>query len=229
MKTIGLIGGISWQSTIEYYRIINEAVNARTNGEHTARVLINSLDFGDVEYCMERKDYDGLTRLLAIAAENLEQAGAELILIGANTMHYFVPGIRNAIHIPIISVIDATIDMIRSKKMDRVGLLATKFTMEEEFYKKDFHLNRIEILIPPEEERNFIQHVIFQELHKSVLNPDSKQSMLSIIDSLVSKGAQGIILGCTEIPLLIKQSDCEIPVFDTTEIHALAAVEQAFS
>ncbi|MCX6252609.1 MAG: aspartate/glutamate racemase family protein [Bacteroidetes bacterium] len=227
MKTIGLIGGISWQSTIDYYRIINEAVTARTNGKHSARILIDSLDFGDIEDFMLRKDFEGLTRHLAASARKLEQAGAELLMIGANTMHFFAPGIQEAIQIPVVSIIEATIDVIKTKHMDRVGLLATKFTMEEEFYKKDFIMNGIDIIVPPEVERNIVQHVIFEELHKSILNPDSKQKLLSIINWLVGSGAQGIILGCTEIPLLIKQSDCDIPVFDTTEIHALAAVERA--
>ena len=224
MKKIGLIGGLSWQSTVEYYRIINETVAGMTEGKHAARIILDSLDFGEVETFISHKDFEGLTRLVTSSARNLEKTGAELLLICANTMHFIAPQVQESISIPLIHIVDVTIREIKTKGLGKVGLLGTKFTMEQDFYKQKFINQDIEILIPCEEDRDFIQSVIFTELFRAYINPESKKKYIGIIGSLIEQGAQGIILGCTEIPLLIHQEDCNVPVFDTTEIHARAAV-----
>lgn len=227
MKTIGLIGGISWQSTLEYYRIINTAVTKQTQGKHAAKIVIDSLDIGEVDDFVSRQDFKGLTELVVGSAQKLEKAGAGLLMIGANTIHFIADQVENAISIPLIHITDVTISKIKEKGLKRIGLFGTKFTMEQDFYKSRIRNAGIDVLIPGEKERKLIQEVIVTELFKAYINPESKTKFLQIIDSLADKGAEGIILGCTEIPLLIHQSDCTIPVFDTTEIHALAAVEAA--
>jgi aspartate racemase len=227
MKKIGLIGGLSWQSTVEYYRYINEAVAERAGGRHAAKILIDSLDFGEVEAFILKKDYAGLASLLIGSARMLEQSGAELLLIGANTPHFLAPQVQESIGIPLIHIVDSTIDKIREKNLTVVALLGTKFTMEQGFFIEKLTLQGMSVHVPEPEERDFIHDTIFSELFYAVINPATKEKFLKIIDGLVSKGAQGIILGCTEIPLLIHQQDCSIPVFDTTKIHSLAAVEMA--
>jgi aspartate racemase len=227
MKTIGLIGGMNWQSTIEYYRIINNEVLRRTSGKHAARIVIDSVDFGEVYMLFTKQDFEGLTGLLLKAAGNLENAGAELLMIGANTMHFAAETVQAGIHIPLVSIVDATLTAIRAKGLTRVGLLGTKFTMEQPYFKHRLRSNGIEVSVPGEEDREFIQQTIFTELFNATLNPKSKKRFLSIMEVLAKDGAQGIVLGCTEIPLLIKQEDTALPVFDTTEIHSLAAVEMA--
>jgi aspartate racemase len=227
MKKIGLIGGLSWQSTVEYYRIMNMAVSDRTKGKHAARVIVDSVDFGEVEAFINSEDFAGLARLLVDSARNLEKGGAELFLIGANTMHMLAPQVQSAVNIPMIHIADATSRAIKDKSLSKVGLLGTKFTMEHDFLVNKFTERGIGIVVPEADDREFIQKVIFTELFRAVRNPESKARFMRIIDGLVQQGAQGVILGCTELPMLIQQSDCTIPVFDTTEIHALAAVEMA--
>jgi aspartate racemase len=227
MKTIGLIGGMSWQSTIEYYRIINSAVARRTKGKHAAKIVIDSVDFGEVEVLISNQDFAGLTALLVNSAQKLENAGAELLMIGANTMHFAAEQVQDSISIPLVNIVDATTEAIQAKSLTKVGLLGTKFTMEQDFFKQWLIANDIDVNVPEAEDREFIHQTIFRELFSAHINPESKKRFLRIIDSLVKQGAQGVILGCTEIPLLIKQEDCNVPVFDTTEIHALAAVELA--
>ena len=227
MKTIGLIGGLSWQSTIDYYRIINKEVVRITNGKHTARIIIDSVDFGDVEGFMKNQDFGGLSAMLVNSAQKLEMAGAELLLIGANTMHFAADSVQESISIPLIHIVDATIAAIRKKSLTKVALLGTRYTMENDFFKKRVISRGIDVNIPDEADREFIHQTIFSELFSAIINPDSKKRFLSIMARLADDGAQGIILGCTEIPLLIKQEDTTLPVFDTTEIHALAAVESA--
>ncbi len=229
MKTIGLIGGMSWQSTIEYYRIINNEVNRRTGGKHAAKIIIDSFDFKEVEELMRNEDFAGLTALLVNSAQKLEKAGAELLMIGANTMHFAAEPVQESISIPLVNIVDATIEAIRSKSLTKVGLLGTKFTMEKDFFKQRLLMNGIDVNMPGAEDREFIHQTIFRELFNAHINPESKKRFLSIMDGLANDGAQGIILGCTEIPLLIKQEDTALPVFDTTEIHALAAVEIVLS
>ena len=227
MKTIGLIGGISWQSTLEYYRIINENAMKRLGNGHTARILVDSLDFGEVDDFIRRNDFSGLAAMIIHSARRLEQAGSELLLICANTMHFIAKKVQESIHIPLVSIVDVTIEKILQKELSRVALLGTKFTMEQDFFKEKLVQQHIEVLVPGADDRDFIHHTIFRELFSGQKNPVSKARFLGIIQTLVESGAEGIILGCTEIPMLIKQEDCTVPVFDTTEIHAMAAVEKA--
>lgn len=227
MKTIGLIGGMSWQSTIEYYRIINSVVVRRTKGKHAAKIVIDSVDFGEVEVLISNQDFAGLTALLVNSAQKLEKAGAELLMIGANTMHFAAEPVQESISIPLVNIVDATIEAIQAKSLTKVGLLGTKFTMEQDFFKQRLRTKGIEVNVPGAEDREFIHQTIFRELFNATINPDSKKRFLSIMNGLAGEGAQGIILGCTEIPLLIKQEDTVLPVFDTTEIHSLAAIELA--
>lgn len=227
MKTIGLIGGLSWQSTIDYYRFMNMEVLKRTNGKHEAKIIIDSVDFGEVEAFMKEKDFEGIRTMMVKSALRLEKAGADLVMIGANTMHFAAETVREAISVPLVSIMDATIEAIRAKSLTKVGLLGTKYTMEEDFFKQRLITKGIDVNVPGEEDREFIHQTIFKELFIAAINPESKKRFLSIMDGLANDGAQGIILGCTEIPLLIKQEDTSLPVFDTTEIHAMAAVEMA--
>ncbi|HTX87772.1 MAG TPA: aspartate/glutamate racemase family protein [Bacteroidales bacterium] len=227
MKTIGLIGGISWQSTQDYYRIINESIAQRTDNRHAGRILIDSLDFGEIGGFLRAQDLDGLASTLLASAKKLETAGADMVLICANTMHFLADRVQQGIGIPLVHIIDETIRKIREKGLTCVGLLGTRYTMEKDFYKDRLRQNGIAALVPGGEDMAFIDQVIFRELFRHYVNPESKSRMLQIIDSLAVSGAQGIILGCTEIPIMIRQEDCKFPVFDTTEIHAMAAVERA--
>jgi aspartate racemase len=228
MKTIGLVGGLSWESSKEYYRIINETVNERLGGLHSAKCILHSLDFAEIRKIQQTKGYDEVTKILIDAAQRLEAAGADIVVICANTMHKFVPEIQRKIHVSIIHIADATAEKVLKKGLKKVGLLGTKMTMEEDFYKGRLRERfGIEVLVPDKDERDFIERVIFDELCVGKMNPSSKERFKEIIGNLVDSGAEGIILGCTEIPLLIKQEDVNVPVFDTTEIHAKAAVEFA--
>jgi aspartate racemase len=227
MKTIGLIGGLSWQSTIDYYRFMNMEVLKRTNGKHEAKIIIDSVDFGEVEAFMKEKDFEGIRAMMVKSAQRLEKAGADLVMIGANTMHFAAETVREAISVPLVSIMDATIKDIRAKSLTKVGLLGTKITMEEDFFKQKLIDSGIDVIVPEQEDREFIHHTIFSELFTATIIPETKRRYLTIMDGLARDGAQGIILGCTEIPILIKQEDTILPVFDTTEIHALAAVEMA--
>jgi len=227
MKKIGLVGGISWQSTLEYYRIINETAMARLGNGHSAKILIESLDFGEVEVLIKEQDFAGLTDLIVNSAKTLERAGAELLLICANTMHFVAPQVQQSISIPLVHILDATIERIREQGLSCVALLGTEFTMEQDFYKGKLIQQGINVLIPGKEDRHFVHQTIFTELFQRIIRPDTKSRFLTIIDSLSRQGAQGVILGCTELPLLLNQQDCSIPVFDTTEIHSKAAVDFA--
>ena len=228
MKTIGLVGGLSWESSKEYYRIINETVNERLGGLHSAKCMLYSLDFAEIRKIQQTKGWDEVTKILIDAAQRLEAAGADIVLICANTMHKFVPEIQRRIHVPILHIADATAEKILEKGLKKVGLLGTKMTMEEDFYKGRIGERfGIDVLVPDKDERDFIERVIFDELCVGKMNPSSKKRFKEIIGKLVENGAEGIILGCTEIPLLIKQEDVNVPIFDTAEIHAKAAVEFA--
>jgi len=229
MKTIGLIGGMGWQSTLDYYRIMNEAMEERTGGQHAAKIVIISLDFKEIELLIINNDFEIMTKIIIAAARKIERAGADLLLIGANTMHYIAQEVQQSIGISLVNITDVTIQKIKEKGLNKIGLLGTKFTMEQNFYKERIREKGIEVVVPELPDRDFIQHTITSELFKAILRPESKRRFLDIINDLVSKGAQGIILGCTEIPILIKQNDCSVPVFDTTEIHAKAAVDLAIS
>jgi len=225
MKTIGLIGGMSWQSTVEYYRIINELVSEKLGKLHSAKCLIYSFDFEEVAEMQRKGDWEEMGKLLAMAAMNLENCGAEVELICTNTMHKVADAVSDSISVPLINIIDVTAEEINSKGLKTVGLLGTKFTMEDGFYTERLGKHGISVLIPEPEEREFVHDVIFNELCKGIIRTESKKRFLEIVSGLEEKGAEGIILGCTEIPLLISKKDVSVEVFDTTFIHSKKAVE----
>jgi aspartate racemase len=228
MKTIGLLGGMSWESTLEYYRIMNEAVRKKLGGLHSAKILLYSFDFEEIEVLQHRGRWDLLESLLLHEARMLERAGAELMVIGTNTMHKLAAALEAGLSIPLVHIADATAAKIREKGLGRVALLGTRFTMEGDFYVKRledrFH---IETIIPPEEDRLIVHRIIYDELCLGITKDSSRREFQRIGGDLISKGAEGIILGCTEIPLLVHQGDLPVPLFDTTEIHARAAVDRA--
>ena len=225
MKTIGLIGGTTWHSTIEYYRIINETVNEKLGGKHSARCIIYSMNFEET-MVKNWEDWDEITKSLTFFAKKLENAGAELLIICANTPHKIADSIQSEISIPLIHIADVTGKKIQEKGLKKVGLIGTSYTMNEDFIKeriKDKY--GIEVLVPDIDDQNIIEDIILNELTFNNLKDSSRKKYIEIIEKLVDNGAEGVILGCTEIPLLIKQDDVEIPVFDTTSIHAKAAVD----
>jgi aspartate racemase len=226
MKKIGLVGGISWTSTLDYYRYINEAVNKSLGGVNFAECIIYSINFNDFQKYNAAYDWDATYELMLNAAMNLEKAGADVILLGANTAHIVADRVAAKIQSPLLQVTTATAKAIHKKGLQKVGLLGTVYTMELDFYKDKLKANGIESIIPEDKaDRDFIEDVLRYELGKGILNPESKKRFLQMIDQLIARGAEGIILGCTEIPLLIKQEDISVPAFDTTRIHAEAAVE----
>lgn len=226
MKTIGLIGGMSWESSLEYYRIINQTAKAKLGGLHSAKCLMFSVDFAEIELLQHQNKWQELTNVMVNIAKNLKSAGADFIVIATNTMHLMADDIENEVEIKVLHIADVTGKKIVAKGLKKVGLLGTKFTMEGNFYSqvlKDRH--NIEVIIPDEAEKEIIHEVIYNELCQGIVNENSKEKFVQIINKLSLKGAEGVILGCTEIPLLIKQEDVNIPVFDTTKIHAISAVE----
>jgi aspartate racemase len=228
MKVIGLIGGMSWESTVEYYRLINESVKQRLGGLHSAKCILYSVDFAEVEELQRLGQWMEAAELLGNAAQQLERAGANMALICTNTMHKVADAIQARIGIPLLHIADATADAVKQAGLHRVGLLGTRFTMEDDFYRQrlmdQFHL---EVVIPEAEDRNAVHRVIYEELCVGKIRPESKTHLAAIIHRLVGMGAQGIILGCTELGLLLSAEDSPVPVFDTTRVHALAAVESA--
>ncbi|MBJ8151534.1 aspartate/glutamate racemase family protein [Bacillus cereus] len=227
MKTIGLIGGMSWESTSEYYRIINEEIKERLGGLHSAKCLINSVDFEEIERCQSSGDWDGAGEILGNAAYSLQKGGADFIIICTNTMHKVVRKIKAKIDIPVLHIADATAKEIKRKDIQKVGLLGTKYTMEQDFYKSRIEENNIKVIVPSEKNRKEINKVIYTELCLGKIVSQSREYYKRVIEELVQKGAQGIILGCTEIGLLIKQENVSVPIFDTTHIHAIEAVKVA--
>jgi len=228
MKTIGLLGGMSWESSIEYYRIINENVKERLGGLHSAQSLMYSVDFAEIEKLQHAGDWEALTRAMIDSAKRLERGGADFLVICTNTMHRMAPEVSAAINIPLLHIADATADAIRNKGLDTVGLLGTRFTMEGDFYRGKLEKDHgLRVLIPTEEGRETVHRIIYDELVQGSIREDSRKAFLDVIAELQSRGAQGVILGCTEIPLLVKQKDVSIPIFDTTSIHAQAAVDWA--
>ena len=227
MKTLGLIGGTSWASSAEYYRLINEQVNKRLGGHHYARCILYSFNFAEIKPLIDAQDWPAIHKLVAPVCRNLAIAGAEGILLCANTLHVIADDLRNNIDIPVIHIAEAVAEEIEKRKLNTVGLLGTKFTMEMNFFKKHLAARRIEAIIPGDAGRAFVHTTIFDELGKGVFREDTKARYLELIRVLESKGAQGIVLGCTEIPLLIKPSDCPLPLFDTVAIHAEAGVDFA--
>lgn len=229
MKTIGLIGGITWYSTLDYYRLVNELVNKELGGVHSAKVIINSVDFAGIKTLTEKLDWNGLAEIMKASAKSIEAAGGDCILIGANTMHNIADEIQSAVSIPVIHIADAVAEAIRLKQLKKVALLGTKYTMQLPFYKNRLATRGIDVIIPAETDIQFINDSIYKEFGKGIFLPERKQQYLQIIDALIEQGAEGVILGCTEIPILIKQHDCPVPVFDTAFIHAEAAVKFALS
>ncbi len=229
MKTIGLIGGMSWESSIEYYRIINQTVNARLGGVHSAQSLMYSFDFAEIEALQRDEDWDQMTQEMVNAAQTLEKGGADLLLICTNTMHRMAEEVQAAVSIPLLHITDATAQAIKAQNINTVGLLGTRFTMEGDFYRLRLQEKHgLKVFIPPEPDRETVHQVIYDELVKGQLRDSSREAFVRIIESLKAQGAQGIILGCTEIPLLIKPTDVTLPIFDTMTIHAQAAVDWAF-
>ncbi|MEQ6889385.1 aspartate/glutamate racemase family protein [Halomonas sp. CS7] len=224
MKTIGLIGGMSWESTQTYYRLINQGVKARLGGLHSARLVLYSVDFAEIEALQRRGDWAAAARILGAAACSLEAAGADFLVLCTNTMHKVAPQLEQAVAIPLLHIADATAKALHRQGVTRVGLLGTRFTMEQAFYRERLEAQGIQVLIPDAPQRERVHAIIFDELCRGEIRADSKADCLAIVASLAEQGAQGVILGCTELGLLIQADDTEIPLFDTTEIHAEQAV-----
>lgn len=222
MKRIGLVGGISWTSTLDYYRLLNESVNQRLGGLNSATCIIDSLNFAAVQ----EQTWTGAYELLLQACERLKKAGAQAIVLCANTAHLYADQLEQAVGLPLISIITETAKAVKAQQLRTVGLLGTQFTMEMDFYRGQLEAAGLQVLIPDgQETRNYIQHVVKEELGRGEINPISRERFIRIAGALVQAGAEGIILGCTEIPLLIGQQDFSFPVFDTTQIHAAAIVD----
>lgn len=227
MKTIGLIGGMSWESTIPYYRIINEEIKNRLGGLHSARIILYSVEFDEIEKCQSNNEWEKSGEILGNAAKGIEAAGADFLLICTNTMHKVVPQIASMIQIPIIHIADAAADVLEKENIRCVGLLGTKYTMTQDFYKKRLTDRGIDVLIPQEDDIEAVNSVIFNELCRGINREESRVKFGEIIHKLKENGAEGVILGCTEIGSLISQKDSDLPVFDTTVIHAKKAAELA--
>ena len=229
MKKIGLIGGMSWESTLLYYQLLNKKVKAMLGGLHSANCVIESVDFSEIAYLQGKDDWKSLDDLMIKRAKSLETSGAELILICANTMHLSVGAIEQHTKIPIVHIAEVTADEVKKARLDKVALLGTRYTMERDFFKKILRGHGIEVVVPEQKDRELVNDIIYKELVRGVLKRESKDIYLRIIEDLRMKGAQGVILGCTEIPLLIKPEDLDLPIFNTTKIHAEKAVELALT
>lgn len=229
MKTIGLIGGMSWESSAEYYRIINEEIKKKLGGLHSAKCLLYSVDFKEIEHYQSVGAWDKAGEALGQVARSLEKAGADFIVICTNTMHKVLGYIQEMITIPILHIADATAEQIIRQDIRSVGLLGTKYTMEQDFYKSRIASHDINVIVPDDDERELINNIIYQELCLGEIKQSSKNIYKKIINNLVDRGAEGIILGCTEIGLLVKAEDSKVPLFDTTLIHAQKAVNKSLS
>jgi aspartate racemase len=227
MKMLGLIGGLSWFSTTVYYKTINQLINERLGGSHSARLLLYSLDFDDFDTLQKKGDWQQIEVMISDIAMRLENAGADCIVMCTNTPHLVADKVSQKIKIPLIHIAEETAKEIAAQEMTKAGLLGTKFTMENSFFKDRLLKYDIEPLIPDEADRDFIHASIFNELTKGIFKDETKQRFLAIIDKLHNAGAQGVILGCTEIALLITQADCDVTIYDTTAIHSKAAVDFA--
>jgi aspartate racemase len=228
MKIIGLIGGMSWESSIEYYRIINEEMKKRLGGLHSAKSVMVSVDFAEIETLQHEGRWDEAGRILARVAQDVERGGADLLVLCTNTMHKVSDEMQASVNIPLLHIADATAQRIKAAGLTRVGLLGTRFTMEQDFYKgRLVEKHGLEVLTPDEVEREIVHCVIYDELCLGLIQDESRETYKRIMAGLVERGAQGIILGCTEIELLVHAEDCAVPLFPTTRIHAEAAVEYA--
>lgn len=227
MKTIGIIGGMSWESTVTYYEVINKEIVKRLGGFHSAKILMYSVDFAELEENMDKGNWQGNAAILTDAAMRLEKAGADFIVIATNTMHKLVPDIEKEIRIPILHIADATSDAIKRDGIKKVGLLGTRFTMTQDFIKDRLIASGLEVIVPNAEDMEIVDNVIFKELCLGKILDDSRNEYKRIIDDMKEKGAEGVILGCTEIGMLIKAEDSSLPTYDTTIIHAKEAAGRA--
>lgn len=230
MRTIGLIGGMSWESTVPYYRLINETVKSRLGGLHSAQLVLYSIDFHEIERLQHTGDWAGAGAVLADAARSLEAAGADFLVLCTNTMHKVASSIEAAVTIPLFHIADPTAAEIRRAGHSTVGLLGTRFTMEQAFYRERMsERHGLHVIVPNQEDRDTIHRIIYEELCLGIVLPESRNVYRKIMNSLISDGVEGIILGCTEISLLVSQQDAAVPLFDTTAIHARAAAERALA
>lgn len=227
MKTIGLVGGTSWVSTVDYYRLINQYTYQKLGGLNSAKIILYSVNFNEIDLKIKKRKLEDAYPVIQAAVSAIKKAGADCLLLGANTLHIFASQVLSEFELPLIHIGEATAREVKNQKLSKVGLLGTKYTMEKDFYHSKLKGFGIESMVPEKEDRLFIHDTIINELLNEEFKPESKKRFLEIIDQLVKQGAEGIILGCTEIPLLIKQEDTRIPLFNTTEIHARAAVEFA--
>ena len=229
MKTIGLIGGMSWESTVTYYQLINETIKHQLGGLHSAKILLYSVDFAEVEACQAAGDWDKAADILTAAAQALERGSADLIVICTNTMHKVAPQVQAGVKLPLIHIAEATAQALKAQGIRKVGLLGTRYTMTQAFYRDKLIEAGLDVLTPDEADMDIVHHVIYDELCLGIIRGESKAEYLRIIDALAARGAQGVILGCTEIGLLVKQNDTTLPVFDTTAIHATQAAMAALA
>lgn len=230
MKIIGLIGGMSWESTVPYYRQINQTIKDRLGGLHSAKCILYSLDFHEIERLQHAGDWDAAGAMLAEAARSLQAAGAEFLVLRTNTMHKVAPNIEAAVDIPLLHIADATASTIKAAGHSTVGLLGTKFTMEQPFYRERLtQRHGIQVIIPSADDREIIHRVIYDELCLGIVSTESRNAYRRVMRDLAAQGAQAIILGCTEISLLVEPQDAEVPLFDTTAIHARAAADEALA
>jgi len=230
MRTLGLIGGMTWHSTVDYYRLINEGVHQRLGRSHSAEMVLLSVDFEPVEVLQESGDWAGMGRLMAAAARRLETAGAEGLVICANTMHRLADDVTAAVRIPLLHIADATAAAVKKAGLRTVGLLGTRYTMELDFYRGRLESQHgLRVIVPDEPDRTTVHEVIYRELAQGLVREESRRAYTATIDGLRRRGAEGVILGCTEIPLLVRPQDSRLPVFDTTALHAAAAVDFALS
>ena len=228
MKTIGMIGGMSWESTLTYYQLINEGVKKSLGGLHSAKICLFSVDFDEIEKLQHSGKWDKAAEILTQAAKKIQLCGADFLVICTNTMHKLAPEIQSGISIPILHIADATAEKLKKDGVAKAGLLGTKFTMEQDFYRARFKEKYgIDVIVPDEKDRDLVHNVIFKELCLGEIIESSRKEFIRIIDNLKKRGAEAVILGCTEIPLLIKQKHTDLPVYDTTKIHAEAAVKMA--
>ncbi|MFV8432289.1 aspartate/glutamate racemase family protein [Vibrio owensii] len=230
MKTIGLIGGMSWESTANYYQIINREVKARLGGLHSGKVCLYSVDFAEIETLQHQGRWDDTARILSQAAKSVEAGGADFILICTNTMHKVADQIQQAVNVPLVHIADATAEKLVADGIKKVGLLGTRFTMEQDFYKQRL-IDKfgVDVVVPSSDDQTIVHEVIYNELCKGEVREDSRQQYLTIIDKLVEEGAEAVILGCTEIAMLVEPQHTDVKLYDTTEIHAKAAVEAALN
>ena len=229
MKTIGMLGGMSWESTALYYRLVNEATRTARGGLHSAPLALVSVDFQEIETLQAAGDWDRAGEVLAARAREVEAAGADFLILCTNTMHIVAPALEAAVDIPLLHLADATAQRIRAAGLTRIGLLGTRFTMEQDFYRGRLEAHGLEVLTPPEADREIVHRVIYEELCLGEVREDSRREYLRIIDALAARGAEGVIEGCTEIVMLVQQSHTEVPLFDTTAIHAEEAVARALA